>query len=82
MDEILNHRSNEIAIAKRNGWICTINGASKRVITTKGWELKVQLKDSSSNWIPLRGIKEYNPIKVAEYAVCTVPISNEPAFTW
>ena len=81
MDEILNHRSNESAINKRDGWVRTYNGASKGVITTKGWELKVQWMDGSSNWVSLRDIKKFNPVEAAEYTVRS-GIANEPAFAW
>ena len=57
MDEILDHRKNENAIAKRDGWYRTSEGSSKRVITTKGWDIKVQWKDGTLNWIPLKDIK-------------------------
>ena len=81
MDEILDHRKNENAISKRDGWYQTSEGSSKRVITTKGWDIKVQWKDGTSNWIPLKDIKESNPLEVAEYAT-RASISDEPAFAW
>ena len=37
--------------------------------------------NESSTWIPLRDLKESNPIEVEEYAV-RASISNEPAFAW
>lgn len=50
-------------------------------ITTRGWELEVQWKDGSTSWIPLKDLKESNPIEVAEYAVAN-KIAEEPAFAW
>ena len=81
MDEITSHRQNDEAIPMSKGWIRTREGSKKRVITTKGWDLKVQWQDGSSNWIPLRDIKEANPIEVAEYAI-RAKICEEPAFAW
>ena len=81
MDEIMDHRSNEEAVTKREGWIRTKEGSKKRIITTKGWDLKVQWRDGTSNWVPLRDIKESNPIETAEYAT-RANISDEPAFAW
>ena len=81
MDELLDHRTNEDAIPKKDGWVQTSQGASKRVITTKGWDIKVQWKDGSTNWVPLRDIKEANPLEVAEYAT-RANIADQPAFAW
>jgi hypothetical protein len=49
--------------------------------TTKGWELLVEWKDGSSTWVPLRELKETNPIEIAEYAIAN-QIETEPAFAW
>ncbi len=37
--------------------------------TIVGWELLVEWRDGSSGWIPLKDVKEFNPIEVAEYAI-------------
>jgi hypothetical protein len=29
----------------------------------------VEWRDGSSGWIPLKDVKEFNPIEVAEYAI-------------
>ena len=50
-------------------------------MTTKGWKLLCSWKDGSSSWVPLKDLKESNPIEVAEYAVAN-KISEEPAFIW
>ena len=81
LNEIIDHRSGDDAVPIEDGWYRTPEGMKKRVITTKGWDLKIQWRDGSSNWIPLKDIKEANPIEVAEYAV-RAHISNEPAFAW
>ena len=81
IDEILDHRSTHDAIPSSQGWFRTKEGSKKRVITTKGWDIKVQWKDGSTNWVPLRDIKESNPIEVAEYAT-RAGIADEPAFAW
>ena len=39
------------------------------------------MRDGSTNWIPLKDLKEANPIEVAEYAA-RAHISDEPAFAW
>ena len=39
------------------------------------------MEDGTSTWIPLKDIKEANPIEVAEYSI-RANISDEPAFAW
>ena len=41
----------------------------------------VQSKDGSSNWIPLKDLKDSNPIETTEYAVAH-KIADELAFAW
>jgi hypothetical protein len=38
-------------------------------------------KDGISSWIPLKDLKESNPVEAAEYAVAN-KIAGEPAFAW
>ena len=49
--------------------------------TTQGWEICVQWKDGSTNWIALKDLKDYQPVGLADYAA-TNKIQDEPAFTW
>ena len=49
--------------------------------TTKGWELLIQWKDQSTEWVSLRMLKESDPLRLAEYAVSN-HIDQEPAFAW
>ena len=51
------------------------------MITTKGWDLYVEWDNGTGSWIPLRDLKESNPIQVAEYAQSR-NISHLPAFAW
>ena len=57
------------------------NGQLKPKKTTVGWEICVEFVDGSSDWIPLKDIKDSNPIELAEYAVAN-RIDQEPAFKW
>jgi hypothetical protein len=45
------------------------NGRKVRKRTTKGWELLVKWKDGTTTWIPLKDLKETNPVELAEYAI-------------
>ena len=81
MNEIIDHQKNTDAIHRRDGRVRTQYGSTKRVITTKGWDLKILWNDGTSTWIPLKNIKESNPVEVVEYAISS-NISNKPAFAW
>ena len=48
---------------------------------TKGWYLCVKWKDDSTSWVPLKDLKQSNPLEVSEYAVAKKLVS-EPAFQW
>ena len=71
LDEILDHRRLDSALNKDNGYSVTKRGNKRLKRSTQGWEIKVLWKDGSTSWIPLRDIKESNPVETAEYAVAT-----------
>lgn len=81
LQEIIDHRSDKSAVHISNGYITTKRGRRIPKTTTRGWELLVQWKDGSSDWISLKHLKESNPIELAEYAVAN-RIQEEPAFKW
>ena len=57
------------------------HGKEVPVKTTKGWKICVRWKDGSTAWLPLKDVKESNPIQLAEYAVAN-EIDHLPAFKW
>ena len=81
MDEIIGHRSNEHAIKQQDMFIVTKTGTKRRKETTKGWALLIQWKNSGTDWVALKDIKESYPVQVVEYAV-SFRISEEPTFAW
>lgn len=81
IDEIIDHRTDSSAIKKENGTFVTPNGVTRKKMTTRGWELLVQWKDGSTDWIALKDLKESFPIELAEYSINN-KISDEPAFAW
>jgi Reverse transcriptase (RNA-dependent DNA polymerase) len=81
MKEIVDHRKSPDAVAIQDAMITTKSGTQRRKQTTRGWSLLVEWRDGSSNWIPLKDLKESYPIQVAEYAVAN-RIAEEPAFAW
>ena len=81
LQEITDHRSDNSAISVADGFMTSRNGNRVPKVTTRGWSLLVSWKDGSSDWIPLKDIKDSYPVQIAEYAV-TNNIAHEPAFNW
>ena len=81
MEDINDHRKDGSAVPVDDGFMTTRSGRRVRRRTTKGWELNVQWKDGSSDWVPLKDLKESYPVQVAEYAVAN-KLAEEPAFAW
>ena len=71
MKEISYHKIDKSAIRE---W-------KKGIITTKGWNLLVEWKDGTQDWIPLKDIKESNPVETEEYAGAN-NLLEEPTFKW
>ena len=80
LKEIIDHRKDGTAVAADDGTI-VVRGREVPRKTTKGWFLCVEWKDGSTSWVPLRDLKDSNPIEVAEYAAANKLLS-EPAFAW
>ena len=81
LKEISGHKKGPNAIDKEEGFTRSHNGNQIPIRTTKGWEIKVHWKDGSTSWVPLKAIKDSNPIELMEYAVAQ-QIDTEPAFNW
>jgi hypothetical protein len=81
LKEIVDHRVDGNAITKDDGTFIDRRGKQQPRMTTKGWELQVEWRDGTASWVPLKDLKESNPIEVAEYAT-TNKIAEEPAFSW
>eukprot|EP00978_Attheya_sp_CCMP212_P037515 scaffold177612_cov55-Attheya_sp.AAC.3 len=82
LDEIVDNRILETAaIPKSKGTYETQRGLTRNVRTTKGWEICVQWKDGSTDWIALKDLKESYLVELAEYAINS-KIDDEPAFAW
>ena len=81
LDKISDHRSNGHAIQKEDGYYKGRNGNKHKKKATRGWDLHVNWKDGTSDWVALKDLKQSNPIELAEYAIRN-KISDEPAFSW
>ena len=81
LDCITDHRRNENAVDKSDQYMTTKRGVRKLRQTTVGWDLCVQWKSGEEQWIPLKDLKESNPVEVADYAKAN-GLVDEPAFKW
>jgi hypothetical protein len=81
LDCILDFEKDDTAYGTKDKYVYEKNGRRRLRKSTQGWKLKVLWKDGTTNFIPLKDIKESNPIEVAEFAKAR-NIHNEPAFCW
>ena len=81
LDEIIDYRTTSKEVKQQDTFITTSTGTKRRHESTIGWELLVQWKDGSTNWIALKDLNESYPVQVVEYSV-GARISMEPAFAW
>ena len=82
LEGILDHEKDiKVAVPKSRKFVTTKAGNRALVKSTAGWKFKIKWKDSSTEWVPLKLLKESNPIEVAEY-VRARGLEDEPAFAW
>ena len=79
--EIVGHRKTDYAILMETGYYEARTGFKRRVITTKGWKIKVIWDSGNTSYINIENIKETNPVEIAEYTKSN-NIDKEPAFAW
>ena len=77
----MDHRTNGCALSKDDGYTVDHSGRRHPKVTTQCWELEVEWRDGTTSWVPLKDLKDSNPVPLAEYAVAN-KISEEPAFAW
>ena len=80
-DGIIDYKKDDTAVTKADRFLVTKRGRRRLRQTTTGWKLLVVWKDGTETWIPLKDLKESNPVEVAEFAKAK-GIDNEPAFAW
>ena len=81
MSCIVDHKCDGSAVPMEQKYIKSKNGQMKLRPTTVGWSFNIKWKDGTSDWVPLKILKESNPVDIAEYAVAR-GIDGEPAFAW
>jgi hypothetical protein len=82
LQEITDHKRNGLALSKVDNFIENRHGQRRHKLTTRGWNLLVSWKDDSTHWIPLKALKESNPIEMANNLAVANKISEEPVFAW
>jgi hypothetical protein len=75
MKEIVDHRLDGSAVPVDDAFYVDPNSRRTRRMTTKGWKLLVEWKDGSTDWPPLKELKESYLVQVAE-------IAEQPVFAW
>ena len=81
MKEIIDSRTNGQEVKQQDTFITMRTGTKRRRETTKGWEILIEWKDGSTNWVSLKDVKESYPVQLAEFAISN-HIAEEPAFAW
>ena len=81
LDEIIDYRKLPSAMHNDDAFTTTSNGMRRRKMTTRGWEICVQWKDGSTDWIAPKDLKEAYPVELADFAKLH-GIHEEPAFAW
>ena len=69
LEEISDHQSDGTYITVDDGFIIIRGGNNYPKKTTRGWELLTQIKEEFSEWVPLKDLKESNPVELAKYEV-------------
>ena len=77
---IINHRKNSNAIDKDDQYR-VVHGKQVKKRTTAGWQFEVEWKDGTTSWLPLKDLKETNPVELATYVIANI-IDSEPALDW
>ena len=81
LESIIDFEKDGHALTKDNMYISTKAGVRRVRQTTIGWKLLVRWKDGSEQWVPLKLLKESNPVDVPEFAAAR-DIHHEPVFCW
>ena len=81
MKEIIDYHTNGQEVKHQDAFITTRTGTKRRRETTKGWEILIEWKDGSTNWVALKDVKESYPVQLAEFAISNRK-AEEPAFVW
>ena len=79
LTKVTDNKKDDSAFSKVDGFIKSSSGNLHRNKTTRRWKLLVEWKDGTVDWVPLKYLKQSNPVELAEYTGEN-EISDEPAF--
>ena len=82
LDKIVDHRNDpNLTVDENDSYLSNNTGQKSRIHTTEGCDLLVSWKDGSTDWVPLKELKESYPVEIAE---CSLQNNNShhPAFVW
>ena len=75
------HSKDKFPVEKKDILLVTKRDNRVQRKTTIVWKFLYDWKDGSQTWVPLKLLKESNPVEVAEY-VKARNINDDPAFAW
>ena len=81
LTEVTDHKRDDRNITNENGFIKSSNGNLHWKRKNRSCKILVEWKYGSFDWVPLKDLKQSNPVELAEYAV-TNEISDETALSW
>ena len=79
--EIQDNYSDLSTITQEKGFISYRSGNLVPKKTTRGWQILVEFKDISSNWVNLNDPNLSNPVELAEYSLLN-GLTENPALKW
>ena len=79
--DIIDHVQDVNAIVKEDEFTKTPNGMKRRKTTTKFWQLCIQWKYGSTDWVALKYTKKSYPFELEDYAK-RMNIDDDPVFAW
>jgi hypothetical protein len=77
--DIINYKRGPLAINQEDAFVIAKTGTQRCREMTIGWKLLVKWADGSTNWLPLKDVKNLYPVQLVEYTVAN-RIIEEPAF--
>lgn len=81
LEEIVDHRTTDEALAGEDCFRTLKNGTKVPHKTTKGHEFQAKFKGGEHEWIPVKTLKDSDPIAAAEFAKAQ-GLDKLPAFSW
>ena len=81
LEEITGHRMTDEALTGEDCFYTTKNGMKVPKRTTKGHEFQAKYKGGETEWLPVKLVKDSDPIAAAEFAKANA-LDQLPAFNW